>query len=52
MFEAKQDDLYRASGYRILTNATVFIYSKSDTSNANYWAGCRDKVDNFNPTSK
>ena len=24
MSEAKQDDLYRASGYRILTNATVF----------------------------
>ena len=24
MSEARQDDLYRASGYRILTNATVF----------------------------
>ena len=24
MSEAKQDDLYRASGCRILTNATVF----------------------------
>ena len=24
MSKAEQDDLYRASGYRILTNATVF----------------------------
>ena len=29
---------------------TLRGYSKSDTRSANYRAGCRDKVDNFNRT--
>ena len=36
MSEAKQDDLYRASSYRILTNATAFtLFHDSESAASN-----------------